>query len=73
MSQLSSGVPLVGRDRDIGAIRMFVDQAAAHGGALVVSGDAGVGKTALLEAAMSYAVTAGLRLLRAVGAQFERT
>lgn len=71
MSQLSSSVHLMGRDRDIAAIRAFVDQAAAHGGALVVSGDAGVGKTALIEAAMSYAVTAGLRLLRATGAQFE--
>jgi hypothetical protein len=41
------------------------------GGALVVSGDAGVGKTALIEAAMTYAVTAGLRVLRATSAQFE--
>ena len=37
----------------------------------MVSGDAGVGKTALIEAAASYAVTAGLRVLRATGAQFE--
>lgn len=71
MSQLGSSVHLVGRDRDIAAIRAFVDQAAAHGGALVVSGDAGVGKTSLIEAAMSYAVTVGVRLLRATGAQFE--
>ena len=71
MSQLSSSARLVGRDRDIAAIRAFVDQAAEHGGALVVSGDAGVGKTALIEAAVSYAVSAGLRLLRATGAQFE--
>lgn len=62
---------LVGRDRDIAAVRAFVDGAAAHGGSLVVSGDAGVGKTALIEAAASYAVTAGLRVLRATGAQFE--
>ena len=61
----------MGRDRDVAAIRSFVDQAAAHGGALVVSGEAGVGKTALIEAAMSYAVTAGLRLLPVTGAQFE--
>lgn len=37
----------------------------------MVSGEAGVGKTAVIEVAMSYAVTAGLRLLRATGAQFE--
>jgi DNA-binding CsgD family transcriptional regulator len=71
VSQLSSSARLVGRDRDIAAIRAFVDQAAEHGGALVVSGDAGVGKTALIEAAVSDAVKAGLRLLRATGAQFE--
>jgi DNA-binding CsgD family transcriptional regulator len=65
------GVDLVGRDRDITVVRAFVDQAAAHGGALVLSGEAGVGKTAVIEAAMSYAVTAGLQLLRATGAQFE--
>ncbi len=68
---MSSSVHLVGRDRDLAVLRAFVDQAAARGGALVVSGDAGVGKTALIEAAISYAVTAGLRVLRATGAQFE--
>ena len=70
MSQLSSSVPLVGRDGDIAVIRSFVDQAATRGGALVVSGEAGVGKTALLEAATSDAVAAGLCLLRVTGAQF---
>src|SRR5208282_3398437 len=68
---MTSSVHLVGRDRDTAVLQAFVDQAAAHGGALVVSGDAGVGKTALIEAAISYAVTAGLRVLRATGAQFE--
>jgi DNA-binding CsgD family transcriptional regulator len=62
---------LVGRERDIAVIRAFVDQAADHGGTLVVSGEAGVGKTALIQAATSYAVSAGIRLLRATGAQFE--
>jgi predicted ATPase len=71
VSQFGSSVDLVGRDRDIAVIRVFVNQAADHGGALVISGDAGVGKTALAEAAMSYAVAAGLRLLYATGAQFE--
>jgi MoxR-like ATPase len=46
---------LVGRERDLTAIHAFVDQAAAHGRALVVSGDAGVGKTALVEAAAALA------------------
>jgi len=66
-----SSVHLVGRDLDTAVICAFVDQASADGGALVMSGEAGVGKTALIESVMSYAVTAGLRLLRATGAQFE--
>jgi uncharacterized protein YPO0396 len=46
-------------------MRAFVDQAAAHGGALIVSGEAGVGKTALIDAATAFAVQSGLRVLRA--------
>lgn len=68
---MSEAGPLVGRDLDIAAIRAFTDQAAARGGALVVSGDAGVGKTALIEAAVSYAAEAGMRVLRVTGAEFE--
>jgi DNA-binding CsgD family transcriptional regulator len=62
---------LVGREKDIAALFAFVDEAAAHGASLVVSGEPGVGKTALIEAAVSYAVSSGLRLLRVTGAQFE--
>ena len=71
MVQLSSDARLVGRDQDIAVVRAFVDDAARHGGSLVVSGEAGVGKTALIEAAAAYAASSGLRLLRANGAQFE--
>ena len=37
---------LVGRDQDIAVACAFVDDAARHGGSLLVSGEAGVGKTA---------------------------
>ena len=69
--RLSSNPQLVGRDQDISVVCAFVDEAARHGGSLVVSGEAGVGKTALIEAAAAYAASSGLRLLRATGAQFE--
>ena len=52
-------------------LRLFVDHASRHGGALLVSGEAGVGKTALLEVAAEHAERAGVRLLRATGAEFE--
>jgi len=70
-AQKGAGAPLVGRDRDIEFIRSFVNQAAIGGGALLVSGEIGVGKTVLLEAAASYAAAARMRVLRAAGAEFE--
>jgi DNA-binding CsgD family transcriptional regulator len=49
----------------------FLDQAAARGTALVLSGHAGVGKTALLDVAEETALAAGTRLARAAGVEFE--
>ncbi|WP_406036562.1 AAA family ATPase [Micromonospora sp. NBC_00898] len=62
---------LTGRDRDIELMHSFVDQATVRGGALLLSGDAGVGKTALLDVAASYATAAGAQVVHATGAQFE--
>ena len=62
---------LVGRDDDIAHLRSFVDGVRASGGALVVTGDAGVGKSALADAAATYAASIGIRTLRAAGAEFE--
>jgi DNA-binding CsgD family transcriptional regulator len=66
-----SPVQLIGRDLDVEFVRGFVDDAAVRGGALLVSGDAGVGKTALLDVAALHAEAAGMRVVRAVGAEFE--
>ena len=46
-------VQLIGRDQDVKLVCTFVDDAAVRGGALLVSGDAGVGKTALIERSAS--------------------
>lgn len=62
---------IVGRDRDLGLVRGFVDDALVSGGALLLSGDAGVGKTALLNAAAGQAHGAGARVVRAAGVEFE--
>ncbi len=48
-----------------------MDQSAAQGGALLLSGEAGVGKSVLLDAAAAHATAAGTRVLRAAGAEFE--
>lgn len=73
LRQAASSGALIGRDRDLGIIREFIDGAAAAGGALLLSGDAGVGKTVLLGAADAYAREHGIRVLLAAGAQFEAT
>jgi DNA-binding CsgD family transcriptional regulator len=66
-----SPVELFGRDLDVEFVCGFVDEAAALGGVLLVSGEAGVGKTVLLDVAAHHAGAAGTRVLRAVGAEFE--
>jgi hypothetical protein len=62
---------LVGRSLELARVSAFLDQARAEGGSLVVAGDAGAGKTALLNSAGQMALAAGFRVLRAVGTEFE--
>jgi DNA-binding CsgD family transcriptional regulator len=62
---------LAGRDEDLGVIRAFLGEVSAGGAALLLTGEPGVGKTALLDAAQERAMAAGVRVLRAAGARFE--
>ncbi|MER7005346.1 LuxR family transcriptional regulator [Dactylosporangium sp. NPDC000555] len=62
---------LVGRDDDLAALRSFVDRARRAGGTLLLVGEPGVGKTALLGAAAGHAEAARTRVLTASGTQFE--
>jgi hypothetical protein len=62
---------LIGRGDDLEYLTAFVDQAVLPGGALLLSGEAGVGKSVLLDAAAAHAEAAGSRVLRAAGAEFE--
>jgi DNA-binding CsgD family transcriptional regulator len=62
---------LVGRDQDLAVIRAFADKVPAQGGTLLLTGDPGVGKSALLDAAEEIAAAAHIRVLRAAAAQFE--
>jgi len=62
---------LAGRDRDLTVIGELIAGLPAQGGALLLSGEAGVGKSALLNAAEERAATAGIRVLRAACAPFE--
>ena len=67
-----SQVPLVGRDRELAVLRSFVaDAAAGRGGALVVTGVPGIGKSVLLDVVAQEAGDARARVLRASGVEFE--
>jgi DNA-binding CsgD family transcriptional regulator len=62
---------LIGRERELEALARFFEQAAAEGGAFLLVGEPGAGKTALLDAAAYAAEEAGTGVLRAAGVEFE--
>ncbi|GAA3086993.1 LuxR family transcriptional regulator [Pseudonocardia yunnanensis] len=62
---------LVGRHDDLCLISTFVDDAAVNGRALLLVGEPGVGKTVVLEEAVTMAAARGIRVLRAGGVEFE--
>jgi DNA-binding CsgD family transcriptional regulator len=63
---------LYGREHELGVLNGFVDQlAGGAGGALVVRGEPGIGKSALLAAATARARDQGMHSLSAVGVQSE--
>jgi DNA-binding CsgD family transcriptional regulator len=62
---------LVGRERELDVLLDLLRHVGARGGALVVRGEAGIGKTALLEFAERSADDLGIRVLRTAGAPAE--
>ena len=62
---------ILGRDRELGIVASLVAKATAGGGALLVHGDAGIGKSALLERAVELAQAAGMRVLATTGVRTE--
>ena len=52
---------LLGRDRELAELYMLIDAIEERGRAIVVSGEAGIGKSALLAAARDGRSTAGSR------------
>jgi AAA ATPase domain len=62
---------IVGRDRELAIVAGLVARATAGGGALLIRGDAGIGKSALVERAVLLAEAAGMHILRATGVRTE--
>jgi DNA-binding CsgD family transcriptional regulator len=62
---------IVGRDADLAAVERFLDRLATDRGALIVEGEAGIGKTTIWRAALASASQRGFRVLAARPAEAE--
>src|SRR5712664_578765 len=62
---------LVGRDAEMALLDRALTEAAEHGGALLVTGAAGIGKTSLLDAATTDARRRGYKVLAVTGLESE--
>jgi DNA-binding CsgD family transcriptional regulator len=70
-SSLSTAPRLIGRQAEFETLSALVDRASERGGALVIRGEPGIGKTSLMTAASRHAAESGLRVLSAVGVESE--
>ncbi|GAA3552485.1 LuxR family transcriptional regulator [Microlunatus spumicola] len=66
-------VGVVGRDAEIAALDRLIGDVQRRGAAVLVRGEAGIGKSALLGLACGAAAGRGLRVLRATGVESEMT
>jgi DNA-binding CsgD family transcriptional regulator len=62
---------LYGRDQEMARLRDMIDRVPDRGGALVLRGEAGIGKSALISQAAAWARESGLSVLTATGVQSE--
>ena len=56
---------LIGRDEELQRVQRFLEAVPASGRALLIAGEAGVGKTSLWQAAVGRAQAAGMRVIAA--------
>jgi len=71
VAQGKSATRLYGRERELAVVQDLIDRAASGGSALVVRGEAGIGKSSLLAEAAIYAREHGMLVLSTAGAQSE--
>ena len=62
---------LIGRDRELATLGSFLGEAVVDGATLLLTGEPGFGKTALLVAAAEVATTHGFRVIRGGGVEYE--
>ncbi|HYW22687.1 MAG TPA: LuxR C-terminal-related transcriptional regulator [Terriglobales bacterium] len=68
----SGGYELIGRDRELAAIDSLLASGASSSRTLILIGDPGIGKTALLTVAAARGASAGYRVLSAAGVEVEQ-
>ena len=66
-------ISVVGRDAELASLHDFVERAMAGSAALVLEGEAGMGKTTLWRAAVEHAQSLGLTVLQAQPVESETT
>jgi predicted ATPase len=66
-----AGRLLLGRDRELERLFGMIDRIGKRGGALVLRGEAGIGKSALLEAVRARALEQGATVVTTTGTQSE--
>jgi DNA-binding CsgD family transcriptional regulator len=64
---------IVGRDQELASLQAFIDSAPGGPSALLLEGEAGIGKSTLWVAGVEYARTRGLRVLSSRPTEAERT
>ncbi|MET9334824.1 AAA family ATPase [Streptomyces cellulosae] len=62
---------LVGREGELAELAAFLETAGTDGAVLLLTGDPGVGKTALLDATAELAAAKGMRVVRGSGVEYE--
>jgi DNA-binding CsgD family transcriptional regulator len=65
-------ITIVGRTREIAALSAFLHAPRSHGTSLLVEGEAGIGKSVLLDHAAALVASAGWTVLRCRGLEHER-
>jgi DNA-binding NarL/FixJ family response regulator len=70
-ARAESGIELLGRDDELAQLYAMIDGIGQRGGALVVRGEAGIGKSALLEAASARAREREVTLVSTTGTEPE--
>src|SRR3954470_21738279 len=66
-----AGGPIFGYERKLAVLDELVDRLPGRGAALLVRGEAGIGKSTLLAAASRRAEAAGIQVLHTTGVQSE--